>query len=394
MAECQYRSVAARAATFPDREKAEKAFDKATLLAASGSALPADWIDLTDRFGAFESKTFVTALGTALLARATEARADPMSLQVDAPTTKGLRAYSARGLASRVLVPKCRQHGVHQGRLTDDPIQNHPFTGHPRIDDITNPKHGAEFAALRRAIEDVRGLSKPEATEALAAWIRVRQDVHASNAATVAAATAMVATAGLTPASLVLRASSFVRATAATGRTGHALVAAAMSFLYPKIVARNVHASSRKVPGDVLAGRKEPEVSIEVKQKEVDDHQVRAFTTSIAKAGFERGAYVAIAPSQAPLPALDLTAAAAAEGVSLAVYSSPEEFLSSIIVTIPEGETFLSEFPARMIGLLSDLDAERATIEACADALGVKPARAVGPRATAASARRSARRSR
>ena len=84
-----------------DSTQARRQFDEALELARSGRELPAHWLERTRKVGQSPNRTFVAMLGTALLAKATDAQVDAFSLKTrDSP-----RAYSARSLCKDVLMP-------------------------------------------------------------------------------------------------------------------------------------------------------------------------------------------------------------------------------------------------------------------------------------------------
>lgn len=59
----------------------EEVLERAVVLAESDAELPSIWIDRVRRMGECPSKTYIAALGTALLARAADARVDSLSVK-------------------------------------------------------------------------------------------------------------------------------------------------------------------------------------------------------------------------------------------------------------------------------------------------------------------------
>ena len=110
-----------------DRARAEALFDRAARIVDDGEPLSAIWVKRTRKIGQAPNKTFVAMLGTALSARATAPRIDPLTLKASAQASPGLEGYSARGVATDVLVPCAVRHGVHlKARLGENPSTTSP----------------------------------------------------------------------------------------------------------------------------------------------------------------------------------------------------------------------------------------------------------------------------
>jgi hypothetical protein len=140
-------------------------------------ALPAEWCERTMEVGRASSRTFVAVLGTALLAKATDLRADTLTLKENT----GERAYSARGLCHQVLVPAAVDFGFHLGATGREPLNNQPFFRYNRVDEIERVPATAR-PALDHLVECLRladRLDREEALQALAAFLRMRMHVAA-----------------------------------------------------------------------------------------------------------------------------------------------------------------------------------------------------------------------
>jgi hypothetical protein len=355
-------------AAFPDHAIARATFDRAVELAEGLSALPAEWIELVSQIGSMKTRTFTAAIGTVLLARATDAHVDPLTLQADAPASQGQRAYSARTLASSVLVPKSREHRVDLRVRGDEPLQNNPFTDERRLDRRLPVKHPQELDLLVSACERAQVLTKADALLALAAFIRVRRDAAAAAEIPVA----MLAT-DFPASRLVAATSLFVNEDPESGKRGQALVAAVLDGVYSDVSTSNVHSSSRKIPGDVIARRDGSVfVSAEVKQKVVQGHQVLGFVDSLRAAGIARGIYAAIAVGQPSLTWDAFVMEAARRGVALAYFTSPGALLAAGAAWDPSGTAFES-LPERMMTRLRDVGASRQSQEEWARVVSAPP---------------------
>src|SRR4051812_32911064 len=139
---------------------AAERFQDALGLARSGAALPDEWIARAGKVGESPSKTFVAMLGTALLARATDGRIDPLALQ----TGTSDRGYSARGLCTQVLVPCSVRAGLSLGTNRREPLNNHPFYSQPRVGLHLNVKDATRphLATLCEALAAIDTLTEIE----------------------------------------------------------------------------------------------------------------------------------------------------------------------------------------------------------------------------------------
>lgn len=139
-------------------------------MAQSGQELPSEWIKRTETVACFEEKTCLVALGTGLLATATDDTVDPLTLKSRA----GNRAYSARGLAHEVLVPASVEFGFDLRTTGREPLNNQPFFHSDRVDAMPRVKHPEEIRQLVECLEAVHYLREEEAVQALAAFLRQR----------------------------------------------------------------------------------------------------------------------------------------------------------------------------------------------------------------------------
>jgi hypothetical protein len=120
-----------------------------------------------------KSSTVIAALGTALLAKATDPRVDVYSLLVrgEAETS-----YSARSLADNVWA-RCRARlEIDLGANGMNPLNNTPFIGKTRIDEISgvrNQEGWNHFLACLEAAKELKGDS--DARHALRGFIIARR---------------------------------------------------------------------------------------------------------------------------------------------------------------------------------------------------------------------------
>jgi len=99
--------------------------DDALALARSTEELPAVWISRVERLGGLGVKTYIAALGGALLAKSTDPRVDSLAQDEAA----GPRGYSLRKAAE--FLAEQNNGRYHLGAEGRWPLNNRPFLGGP-----------------------------------------------------------------------------------------------------------------------------------------------------------------------------------------------------------------------------------------------------------------------
>ena len=107
-----------------DGERARQVLIRASTLAKSDGPVPEQWIQFTRMTSNPTWKTQIALLGTSLLARAVDVRANPFALKADALVDN---AYSARTLCHGVLVPFAWENGYDLGVTGREPLNNQPW---------------------------------------------------------------------------------------------------------------------------------------------------------------------------------------------------------------------------------------------------------------------------
>lgn len=198
--------------------------ERAHLIAISKKKLPATWIKRTEQLSDSPSVAFIAAVGSVLLAKATNAKVDALVIQTQEGSTG---AFNLRGAAT-ALGSKKRAFGYDIGSSSDrDPINHGTLVGSPRWDialDRIREDHKPFFQLILTWLVDVNRMSQQQATEALAAYLRVRR-----TAARGSAVQQIPAAVTNVPAlsDLVKVLDGFVGADSEVGARGMALVAAA-----------------------------------------------------------------------------------------------------------------------------------------------------------------------
>lgn len=198
--------------------------ERAYLLAIRDQQLPAVWITRAEQLGESPSVAFIAAVGSVLLAKATNDAIDAFVIQTQEGSAG---AFNLRSAAT-ALGSKRRAFGYDIGSSSDrDPINHGTLVGSTRWDvalDRIRADHKPFFQLILTWLADVNRMSSDQATEALAAYIRVRRSV--APGATVDQIPGALANAP-TLTSLVEVLDGFVGADSEGGARGMALVAAA-----------------------------------------------------------------------------------------------------------------------------------------------------------------------
>jgi hypothetical protein len=335
-----------------DGRQARRRLEEAVDLAQEpGVELPDEWIERTREVGRSPSRTFVAMLGTALLARATDDRIDPLALK----ETSGERAYSARSVGHQVLVPAAVEFQFHLGATGREPLNNQPFFRYNRVDEMERVI-GRARPALEHLIETLRRIdqmSKEQALWALAAFLRVRMEVVAQ------AQQLTLERVGSDVDTLIDASTRFLAEDPEAGRRGQAFVAAVFDLVFTEVRMGRIHDPSRKLPGDVqgLQGGRVI-LAAEVRQKPVAETEVMRFAARLETARIRRGMVAALAAGQPSLPVEKLRRAVwERHKVMMMIMTQPVELLLGALAWGPRPvEEQLADFPARMLERLKSLE--------------------------------------
>lgn len=268
--------------------------DDALALARSTEELPAVWIARVERLGDLGIKTYIAALGGALLAKATDPRVD--SLAQDGAA--GPHGYSLRKAAE--FLAQQNSGRFHLGAEGRWPLNNRPFLGGPaRIDEFTkiSGKARPAYEAFLDALRDLNRLERAEALSALAAFLRVRMAVQEAEREAVRAARRLESELALED--LVAIVDRFVRAAPEGGRRAQALAAAVLDCAFDDVDLQPINSPH---PGDVRVMSDGVVVlAVEVKQLAVAEAVASELSRETADLGADLGLLVVIADQHAPL---------------------------------------------------------------------------------------------
>ncbi|MFZ2051072.1 MAG: restriction endonuclease, SacI family [Solirubrobacteraceae bacterium] len=201
-----------------------RTLERAYVLAIGKQKLSATWTERAEQLAESPSVAFIAAVGSVLLAKATNPAVDAFVIQA---RDGSAGAFNLRAAAS-ALGAKKRAFGYDIGSSSDrDPINHGTLIGSTRWDvalERIREDHKPFFQLILAWLVDVNRMSSDEATEALAAYLRVRRMV--GSGASVRQIPAALARAPALP-DLVGVLDGFVGADPEGGARGMALVAAA-----------------------------------------------------------------------------------------------------------------------------------------------------------------------
>ncbi len=264
------------------------------------------------------SATVIAALGTALLAKATDAGVDVYSLldRGGAPD-----CYSARSLADNVWARHRAELEVDLGANGVNPLNNTPFIGKTRIDEITGVRNQAGWDCFIECMEGAKSLpSSAEARLALRGFILARTrsllpprqiDPQAGD--------------DLAPMSIVKAIERYVSAESEGGKRAQLCAAAILDAVFgaDRVLVGVINDPDRHAPLDVSVTDQSDGylMAFEVKDKPVRDHHIRSsIEKTVRDHGLMNQGFIAVsqAPDQPDFD--DVSRWAAQHGVKITVF--------------------------------------------------------------------------
>ncbi|HVT00513.1 MAG TPA: restriction endonuclease, SacI family [Solirubrobacterales bacterium] len=298
--------------------------DNALALARSTEELPALWIARVERLGGLGIKTYIAALGGALLAKATDPRVDGLAQDEAA----GPRGYSLRRAAEFLAQQNNDRYDLGaKGRW---PLNNRPFLGGPaRIDEFTkiSGKARPAYEAFLDALRDLNRIESTETLSVLAAFLRVRMGVQAAEREAARAAKRLASDVALED--LVGMVDRFVRATPEGGKRAQALAAAVLDCAFDDVELQPINSPH---PGDVrVASDGAIVLAVEAKQLPVGEDVALELSRGAAELGADLAMLLVIAEKHAPLDRDRVQRAALRDdGTLLVVCEGTLELISSV----------------------------------------------------------------
>jgi hypothetical protein len=252
------------------------------------------------------SKTHIAFLGTSMLAKALDARADLRAIKPRLASGND-NAYSARSLCHGVLVPLSAELGFSIGVSGREPLNNQPYFRMTRLGDDT-PVHAggrAAFDFMVRLVDELQGLGSDAAREALRAFIAVRRRYQRTYEMAEAAG-------AITPDALIVAVQRLVSTDSEGGRRAQAAVAGLLDVFAGtgRVQSGRINDPSRHYRGDVAVlasetaegGMHAYEKAFEVRDKPVRFSDVALFGRTCVDRGVREAAMVLVSEAQ---PAID-----------------------------------------------------------------------------------------
>jgi hypothetical protein len=292
-------------------------------------------------------KTYIAALGNAMLAKATNPRVDVFSLKAN-DTSPG--AYDARRPAEKVLVPASQRYKFNLGATGPQPLNNQPFFRAYRLDTTVTVRAPARpvLQALLKLLHEVAQLHRDQAVVALGAFVSVRRGfvpMYERAAGKLAVQTVE---------QLADAVHSLVDDNSEGGKRAQAAAGGIMDahFGASRVRVGRTNAPDRKAPGDVaiLDYTQSTLTRIyEVRDKDVPEHAALAFIAKAAKANARRAAMIAVASDQGGLDRVGLREAARESGIELELFTSWRELLRAVAFASEMSEVAFVEAAAASI---------------------------------------------
>jgi hypothetical protein len=337
----------------------------ALVLARSNSRLPVEWKSHARAVLELDAMTWTPAYATLLLAKATDDQVDTMSLKAEA---NHLGAYSARGLCHKILVPAAVEYGFSIRNTGREPLNNQPFFRYDRIDTIERVRKPADLEYFLDVTEQANGLTRVEALEALAAFLRE------ALAITAAARSVIVKTKGLSSNGARIAVEDFLRPGAKDRpHRLQAFAAACLDLLYEDVRTRRINDPSRDLPGDVHAMiGKAVTAAIEVRGKAVTASDLTTFVTACETAGVGRAVMFVDAAQQIDLDIHVKVNNQVVRGTQVSAFTSAASLLASTLLwTQLPLESAIESFSKRLVIRLQEIEVTVPTLHEWSRAVAV-----------------------
>jgi hypothetical protein len=319
--------------------------------ALSDRPAPGEWTEFTRKTFGMASKTYTPALGTVLLAMATDPRIDPFSIKAE----YGQNTYSIRTLCHGVLVPAAQQLGFSIRNTGREPLNNQPFFRYDHMTTIERVRNKTEHDRFLFDLKRIEHADSATALAALAAFLRVafREQQRLGNY--------VIDEGELTVDWLSESVSTFLNDNIDRPRRTQALVAGAFDVIYSDVRSRRINDPSRDYPGDIqVFSGKHLLLSAEVRAKKVPRTEVAAFVTACRAAGIERAFMVVLAPHHEFLPIADLRRIALEDyGVLLTVMERHDDLIDEVLTWSARPlQMALRAFAEAVLGRLIEIEAD------------------------------------
>jgi hypothetical protein len=321
------------------KARLELTLQQAVARAESDEELSKAWEERVERIADCPSRSYIAALGTALLAKAADASVDALAVKFSA----GPYAYSMRGVV-KVLVEKAPLYGYHLGRKGPEPLNNQPWFHSDRVDRAVGIEKKAQpyHRDMVRYLTELNRATVADAMTGLVAFIRLRQKAEADEVQALGELQ-IVAQAPIEDLLEVLQV--FLNDDPENGRRGQALVAALFELVYDEVRLPSVHNPTGL---DVTVWRSGKLIlGAEVKQKPATEAAVLHLAEEAALRGVDKAVFVALSPQQRHLDRESTRLDALRyHGVLVSIYEGVPELVATAALASPlTADAFAKRLP-------------------------------------------------
>lgn len=327
------------------------------------------WASVAEEVYGWRAKTYLAAIMCGLVARATDARANPLSLQVGDPGSFG---YSAPTLWQ--IIRSYAQGNVDLRNLKNQPFNNSPFYGKRLISRDWENVSPANRPILERTVELLERIAEMDGDQAVSALRGFLYNVPDDPARR---KVGVLTAERLDLVGFFDRLNLFLESDGEQGRRAQAMVAAALALVHPDRIdtPRSVNDPSRKLAGDVRVLGEHPDsgryaLYAEAKQTRVEPELVDQFADEVRRsddAGVAAyGALVnarSYARSRRALPLPSWREVLAQRGVVMAIWEDPAVMVRDALVWSGlDIRTGIGMFVERYVSYLQYIEVDVATI--------------------------------
>lgn len=302
---------------------ARQRLDEAFEWAKSNRPVPESWEEFARQTFQMKAMTYTPVLGTALLARSTDDRIDPLSIKEG----HGSNTYSLRSFCHDVLVPAARELNFSIRNTGREPINNQPWFRYQHMSTIEKVRNRAALDRFVAGVARLGGLDRDQALAALAAFLRV------AIAEAQRIESYVVGEGELTVPHMVAAVNSFLQEPEGRPWKAQALAAAAFDVTHTVVRSRRLNDPSRDYPGDVQVFEDDQAIlAAEVRAKNVRPTEVLGFVAACRSAGIDRAFMIVLLPGHSPLHRQSLRQYALDKyGVLLTIIEAAEDLLLDVL---------------------------------------------------------------
>jgi hypothetical protein len=317
-----------------DKTKALEILEEETIL--SKTEIPDEiWVSIFDKIYKLtqeSGQTIIAALGTAILAKATELDVDVFSLKVG--DGSNAHSYSARALCKEVLAANAPRLGLDLGVHGREPLNNQPFFGKTTIYEARDSSHDKTREAMNLLIDCLDKIAAILTIDA--ARIALRAFIKTRSIATPELPPINFNPQNLSREGLLSHIENFVTTQSEHGKRAQSVVAGLLDAqdCEARVRVAKIHDPDRNFPGDValLDSLEAIWIAFEVRDKPVSAYDLDHFVVKCNAHNVSRATIIACIHSPDTTETNEAKRRAESNGVFLSLYGSWREFLDDILM--------------------------------------------------------------